>query len=59
VPTKRIILFVAAVGRLLLLGPTFAGAAPAIHFTEDVTGAAIPAAYLAIPGCLVVQADKN
>lgn len=38
---RRIILIVAAVGSLLLLGPTFAGAAPAIHFTEDVTGAAI------------------
>ena len=49
----------AAVGILLLLGPTFTGAAPAIHFTEDVTGAAILAAYLAIPGCLVVQADKK
>jgi hypothetical protein len=41
VPMKRIILVAAAVGSLLLLGLSSAGAAPAIHFTEGVTGAAI------------------
>jgi hypothetical protein len=38
---KRIILIAAAVGSLLLVGLSSAGAAPAIHFTEDVTGSAI------------------
>ena len=35
---KRIILIAAAVGSLLLVGLSSAGAAPADHFTEDVTG---------------------